>query len=881
MICGPMPELPAQEKAHLELDSPFGSYVDPSFPFFGHTVDARDLGNWSEGQLKDNLSPRGLVLRLDHGYWACFDPDLLRLALVWKETEDGEYLTMNGMGPGSYRLPGKKAGAGQGSLPHPLGTPLQATGLHAGWYLGDGKPALGDPRDRENADETEVGLGPLPVEIGRWQGIRLVGDSFQLEYEIDGVAITERYHADEQQGFSREITVAPRDRPLTVLLDHGPDPGSVRFHSFGPSPESTTLRFGNGRMTPGDGKTRPAPPIQRWPEPVRFERGTSSHAAANQSPSLAVDQVAIPDRNPWRRNVRFSGFDFFPDGRAAFCTFDGDVWMATGLEGGLSDIQWRRFAAGFNEAMGLEVVGEELFINDRGGLWRLRDTNEDGEADFYECLSNRVPQTAETREFPMDFLARPDGRFLVAKGGQVATTRGKANGTIVEISADGTSHRIIATGLRQPFIGLDPVSGLLTSSDQQGNWKPATPIYVIEEGGYYGFQPAMYKDKAVHPAAINDPAVWIPHFVNQSGASQVWLRDAQLGSLNDSLFHIGFNRPELFKVYLDDRGEKRQGGVHLVLGNFSSGLLRGRVHPIDGSLWLCGMKIWGTIAEELSGIYRLRPTGEPNWVPEEVLSSDRGILMTFSQPVDPAIAANAAAYSVDRWNYKQTHNYGSGNYQLDGTPGQETVPVASVKLSEDRRSVFLGIPDMQPVHSLRVSYRQPTTTELPVIQHAFLTIHELLPLDLAKAGFGNDEVDLTLEAGAGAAVAKIDPTIEIGKQVYTTYGCIACHTVDKDQVIGVPAGASGDEQAKVVVGPSWIGLWGARREFTDGSVLRERVDEVYLRESIIDPGRRVPKGFEMTKTGVGMPSYLGVLKDHEIDSVILYIKSLAEPPKKK
>ena len=43
----------------------------------------------------------------------------------------------------------------------------------------------------------------------------------------------------------------------------------------------------------------------------------------------------------------------------------------------------------------------------------------------------------------------------------------------------------------------------------------------------------------------------------------------------------------------------------------------------------------------------------------------------------------------------------------------------------------------------------------------------------------------------------------------------------------------------------------------------------------------MPKGFEMTKTGVGMPSYLGVLKDHEIDSVILYIKSLAEPPKKK
>jgi hypothetical protein len=34
------------------------------------------------------------------------------------------------------------------------------------------------------------------------------------------------------------------------------------------------------------------------------------------------------------------------------------------------------------------------------------------------------------------------------------------------------------------------------------------------------------------------------------------------------------------------------------------------------------------------------------------------------------------------------------------------------------------------------------------------------------------------------------------------------------------------------------------------------------------------EGYEMERTGVGMPSYLGVLKDHEIDSVVLYIKGL-------
>ncbi|MEM7601170.1 MAG: hypothetical protein AAF357_07100, partial [Verrucomicrobiota bacterium] len=77
----------------------------------------------------------------------------------------------------------------------------------------------------------------------------------------------------------------------------------------------------------------------------------------------------------------------------------------------------------------------------------------------------------------------------------------------------------------------------------------------------------------------------------------------------------------------------------------------------------------------------------------------------------------------------------------------------------------------------------------------------------------------------------------------------------------------------VAVGPSWKGLWNSTRTFTDGSFIKN-VDETYLRESILDPSRRVAEGFATEKTGVGMPSYLGVLKDHEIDSIILYIKAL-------
>ena len=77
----------AQEKAHLELESPFASYVEKDFPFFTQTVDARAFGEAPE---RENLTPRGIIVSAGNGIYGCFDPDLLRWALFWKENGDGE-----------------------------------------------------------------------------------------------------------------------------------------------------------------------------------------------------------------------------------------------------------------------------------------------------------------------------------------------------------------------------------------------------------------------------------------------------------------------------------------------------------------------------------------------------------------------------------------------------------------------------------------------------------------------------------------------------------------------------------------------------------------------------------------------------------------------
>jgi len=95
------------------------------------------------------------------------------------------------------------------------------------------------------------------------------------------------------------------------------------------------------------------------------------------------------------------------------------------------------------------------------------------------------------------------------------------------------------------------------------------------------------------------------------------------------------------------------------------------------------------------------------------------------------------------------------------------------------------------------------------------------------------------------------PLPDLGKQLYEKQGCKTCHTVD-----GSP-----------LIGPSWKGLFGRSESFADGSSLK--ADENYIRESIVDPQKKIVQGFAPV-----MPAYQGKLSDRELTAIIEYIKTL-------
>ena len=111
-----------------------------------------------------------------------------------------------------------------------------------------------------------------------------------------------------------------------------------------------------------------------------------------------------------------------------------------------------------------------------------------------------------------------------------------------------------------------------------------------------------------------------------------------------------------------------------------------------------------------------------------------------------------------------------------------------------------------------------------------------------------DVFDAFLE---GKVIEELTP-VQLGEKVYKNRNCNGCHSID----------------GKVVVGPSFKGLYGKTREFSNAASVV--ADEEYIRESVMNPNAKIVQGFAANQ----MPSYQGQLSDEELRGIIEFIKSL-------
>ena len=158
-------------------------------------------------------------------------------------------------------------------------------------------------------------------------------------------------------------------------------------------------------------------------------------------------------------------------------------------------------------------------------------------------------------------------------------------------------------------------------------------------------------------------------------------------------------------------------------GEFASGSHRARMNPADGQLYVSGMTGWGSYTPLDGSFQRVRYTGEPAQVPVAFHAHQNGVLVEFALPIDPSIASRPGAHFAQAWNYRYGPGYGSQELSPShpSTPGHDPLPIRSATVLADGRSLFLELPDLQPVDQLHLHLKVGEGRPVDL----FATVHRL------------------------------------------------------------------------------------------------------------------------------------------------------------
>jgi len=717
------------------------------------------------GAGQNNVALKGIIVKLDKDKPAsiCFDTELLRISAGWT----GGYIDWAGTA----------FNESHGVGPNAVGNFQFATSRNPG-YAKDGK--FEDPRKDKD--------GPLPEDWAKYKGLYLHGDKVIFSYTVADAKVLENQSVQSQGdlvAFNRNFTFGPASKTTQLVVCEN-DKGTA---SVAADKQSATLTVGADQITAGlvgapkgtefeSAGTRvylKLPPLTATASfklviaklPVAdaakfagFLTGTAENLEAltkggsarwtqtiNTKGTLGtgdgpyvVDTFTAPDDNPWKSWIRFGGMDLFSDGkRAALSTWSGDVWIVSGIDDKLENLTWKRYATGLFQPLGLKIVDDVIYALGRDQITRLHDLNNDGEADFYENFNNDCIVTTNFHEFAFDLQTDAEGNFYYSKGAPVRGGGRKFerisahSGVIMKISKDGKKSEVFATGVRAPNgIGVGP-NGEVTSSDNQGTWVPVCPLNWIKKGSYLGVKDAAHRD-TVSEERNEPPMIWFPMNVDRSGGCQVWVTSEKWGPFKGDLLHLSYGMCSVFKIMPEFINGTPQGGAVKFPLTFLSGIMRARFSPVDGQLYVAGLKGWQTSAARDGCFQRVRYTGKPVHMPKDLRVTKGQINVTFTNPLDAASVNDVANWGGEWFNVSY---FESGNPGVDNDPygspeftvsdpkkkGREPFPIKGVKLSGDGKTVSIDVPDLKPVTNIVIKFKIKAADGTPISSEIYETIN--------------------------------------------------------------------------------------------------------------------------------------------------------------
>ncbi len=679
--------------------------------------------NWTYQVAGDHIVYKGIAVQVDDAAggigkghaWMVFDHDTLSMAAAWVTPE------------GSDKAPfidwkGVAFDSSHSSHPFIAGKTVFVNRPGPGYaYPANG--SFDDPRYVSPVDHKMY--GPIPREWAHFQGLYRSENKVVIAYTVGKTSVLELPGYDRSSSiFSRTFYIEKNVKPL--ILRVAPETTAVTISGLASSslkknsgswflniPASTKpLRFKLmlSDVAPAAAAVKDQEKIEeierlcKGGKSVWTETVTTTIAKVESGHGLTSETLTLPDNNPWKSWIRTGGFDFFADGkRAAVCTWSGDVWMVSGVDGAVgAELKWKRVASGLFQALGVKIVNDKIYVSCRDQIVRLNDVNGDGETDFYENFNNDHQVTEHFHEFAMGLQADKQGNFYYAKSARHALPGLiPQHGTLMRVSADGMKSTIVATGFRAANGVCVNDDGTFYVTDQEGHWTPKNRINLVKEGGFYGnMNTLLPKEQTSEDSAMNQPLVWITNNCDRSPGELVNVKSSPWGDLNGKLLNVSYGTGQIFLVLKESVGRMQQGGVVPLPLRFPTGIMRGRFHA-NGDFYACGLVGWSSNTSKPGGFYRIKLT-DPLDVPVSLSATKKGIIVGFAQTLDKETATSTDAYVIKAWDLKRSANYGSNHIN------EHALEISGVDLLPDGKSVLIKAANLAPTWGMSIKIRIKT-----------------------------------------------------------------------------------------------------------------------------------------------------------------------------
>ncbi|HEX7862396.1 MAG TPA: hypothetical protein VF773_18810 [Verrucomicrobiae bacterium] len=382
-----------------------------------------------------------------------------------------------------------------------------------------------------------------------------------------------------------------------------------------------------------------------------------------------------------------TGMDWVNERDLAVCTWMGEIFIVENATGKVGEARYRRFARGLNEPLGLKVHAGKMFVVQKGELTEVSDTDGDGEADYFRCVSDDWGYSGNYHSYSFGPLVTGADELMLFVTGQ----RGRA-----DLMYQGWAIRVkegevepFCYGLRVPH-GWGIYQGDIFVTDNQGNWIGTCRLNHLEAGKFYGFPSSKPARKRVYSAEeVAPPVLWLPRVLSPSASGIETITADAFGPFKGQMLIGDFQNSIVIRAFLERVNGMWQGAVFPFAMGFLSGVNRlsfGR----DGKLYVGGGKrTWSTAAPKEYSLDRVSFTGKVPFEVSEVRALKDGFELRFTKPVEGEVAKDPENYLVKQFGYKYHEEYGSPEFDHDGKVGATEIEVTGTEVAEDGKVVRL------------------------------------------------------------------------------------------------------------------------------------------------------------------------------------------------